>query len=72
MLSLDFVRSTVNGSGAYQRLTHFSVYPGCKASNPVVSDDDRFIAFQLAKASEAAGVGHDILVLDLENAPRAD
>jgi hypothetical protein len=32
----------------------------------VVSDDGRYMAFQLARSSEAAGVGHGILVFDLE------
>ena len=49
----------------------FSDSPGYKASNPVVSDDGRFIAFQMAKASEAAGVGHGLFVLDLEKMPAA-
>lgn len=34
--------------------------------NPAVSDDGRFIAFQLAKSTEAAGVGHGIFILDLK------
>jgi hypothetical protein len=54
------------GSGQTQRLTHFSDYPGYKASNPVVSDDGKFIAFQYAKKGDQAGVGRGILVLDLE------
>ena len=58
----------LDGSGAYTRLTHFSDYSGYKASNPVVSDDGRFIAFQLARSSEAAGVGHGIFVFDVEKA----
>ena len=56
----------LDGSRAYERLTYFSDYPGYKASNPVVSDDGRFIAFQLAKSSEAAGVGHGLFILDLD------
>jgi hypothetical protein len=63
---IDLWKLALDGSGAYERLTHFSDYPGYKASNPVVSDDGRFIAFQMAKSSEAAGVGHGIFVLDLE------
>jgi hypothetical protein len=31
-----------------------------------VSDDGRFIAFQMAKSREAAGVGHGIFVYDIE------
>jgi hypothetical protein len=62
---IDLWKLKLDGSGGYERLTHFSDYPGYKASNPVVSDDGRFIAFQLAKSTEAAGVGHGIFVFDL-------
>jgi hypothetical protein len=34
--------------------------------NPVVSDDGRFIAFQLARSRDAAGVGHGLFVLALD------
>jgi len=63
---VDLWRLKLDGSGAYERLTYFSDYPGYKASNPVVSDDGRFIAFQTANSREAAGVGHGIFVYDLE------
>ena len=43
---------------------------GYKASNPVVSDDGRLIAFQLAKSNEAAGVGHCIFIYDIANAEK--
>jgi hypothetical protein len=66
---VDLWKLQLDGTGAYTRLTHFSDYPGYKASNPVVSDDGRFIAFQLAKSREAAGVGHGIFVLDLQKLP---
>jgi Tol biopolymer transport system component len=68
---IDLWKLKLDGSGAYERLTHFSDYPGYKASNPVVSDDGRFIAFQLAKSREAAGVGHGIFVYDIEKAKPA-
>jgi hypothetical protein len=59
----------LDGSGRYERLTYFSDVAGYKASNPVVSDDGTRIAFQMAKAGEAAGVGHGIFVYDLTKAP---
>src|SRR5262245_23315832 len=65
---VDLWKLKLDGSGAYERLTHFSDYPGYKASNPVVSDDGKFIAFQMAKSREAAGVGHGIFVYDIEKA----
>ena len=63
---VDLWKLKLDGNRAYERLTYFSDYPGYKASNPVVSDDGRFIAFQLAKSSEAAGVGHGLFILDLD------
>ena len=62
--SVDIWKLALDGSGTYTRLTFFSDYPGYKSSNPVVSDDGRFMAFQMAKAGEAAGVGHGIFVYD--------
>jgi dipeptidyl aminopeptidase/acylaminoacyl peptidase len=66
---IDLWRLKLDGSGEYVRLTHFSDFPNYKASNPVVSDDGRYIAFQMGRAGEAAGVGHGIFLYDLSMAP---
>jgi Tol biopolymer transport system component len=66
---VDLWKLMLDGTGTYSRLTYFSEFPGYKASNGVVSDNGRFIAFQMAKAGEAAGIGHGIFVLDLSQAP---
>jgi hypothetical protein len=66
--NVDLWNLKLDGSGACERLTYFSDFPGFKASNPVVSDDGKFIAFQMAKSREAAGVGHGIFVYDLDKA----
>jgi hypothetical protein len=66
--NIDLWRLALDGSGKYTRLTYFSDYMGYKASNGVVSDDGRFIAFQMGKAGEAAGIGHGIFVYDFEKA----
>ena len=65
---IDLWKLALDGSGQYERLTFFSDYPGYKASNPVVSDDGRFIAFQMGKAGDAAGVGHGIFIYDIAQA----
>jgi hypothetical protein len=65
---VDLWKLKLDGTGYVARLTHFSDYPGYKASNPVVSDDGKFIAFQMAQSRDAAGVGHGIFVYDLERA----
>lgn len=44
------------------RLTHFNDYEGGKSSNPVVSTDGRFMAFQTARTSDPAGVGYGIVL----------
>jgi hypothetical protein len=67
---VDLWKLKLDGSGTYERLTFFSDYPGYKASNPVVSDDGKFIAFQMATSREAAGVGHGIFIYDVEKATR--
>ena len=68
---VDLWKLKLDGSGQYERLTYFSDYPGYKASNPVVSDDGKFIAFQMAMSKEAAGVGHGIFIYDIEKATKA-
>jgi hypothetical protein len=50
----------------FVRLTRWGDYEGYKASNPVVSNDGKRIAFQSARNNEAAGVGHGIFVLTLK------
>lgn len=63
---VDLWKLALDGSGNYERLVYFSDYPGYKSSNPVVSDDGRWIAFQMAKSGDAAGVGHGIFLFDIE------
>lgn len=50
---------------SWERLTFFNETGVFKASNPVVSDDGRYIAFQVARPGEVAGIGHGIYILDL-------
>lgn len=63
---VDIYKLALDGSGQMERLTNFCDYPGYKASNPVVSDDGCFIAFQFAKRGDRAGVGRGILIFDLK------
>ena len=67
---IDLWKLKLDGSGQYERLTYFRDYPGYKASNPVVSDDGRFIAFQMANSKDSAGVGHGIFIFDVKKAPK--
>lgn len=47
----------------FVRLTRWGDHEGYKASNPVVSNDGKRIAFQSARNDEPAGVGHGIFIL---------
>ena len=66
--ALDLWRLDLDGSGALQRLTHFNRYKGYGASNPVISPNNRFMAFQLSVAEGAEGQGEGLFVLDLSRA----
>src|SRR5262249_15834043 len=59
---VDVWKLALDGSGRMERLTSFNSYPGFKASNPAVSDDGRFLAFQMARSRDPAGVGYGIFV----------
>ena len=63
---IDIYKLKLDGSGDYERMTYFADYPGFKSSNPVVSDDGKFFAFQSAQVGDRAGVGRGILVFDIE------
>jgi Tol biopolymer transport system component len=63
---IDIYKLALDGSGRTERLTFFSYYPGYKSSNPAVSDDGRYMAFQFAKKGDWAGVGRGILIFDLQ------
>ncbi|MHC4418023.1 MAG: TolB-like translocation protein [Planctomycetota bacterium] len=63
--ALDIYKLALDGSGKIKRLTYFNDYPDYKATNPVVSDDGRFMAFQYAKVDDIAGAGRGILIFDL-------
>jgi len=61
--NIDIWKLKLDGTGQdFTRLTHFNDYEGGKASNPVISTDGRFMAFQSAKTTDPAGVGYGILL----------
>ena len=69
---IDIYKLALDGSARTERVTLFSNYAGYKASNPVVSDDGRYMAFQFAKRGDMAGVGRGILIFDLESYEKAE
>jgi hypothetical protein len=65
--NIDIWKLRLDGTGKnYTRLTHFNNYLGGKASNPVVSTDGKFMAFQSAKTTDPAGVGYGLLIYRFE------
>jgi len=61
--NIDIWKLKLDGTGKdFTRLTYFNDYEGGKASNPAVSTDGRFMAFQVARAGDPAGVGYGILL----------
>jgi len=61
--NIDIWKLKLDGAGRdFVRLTHFNDYEGGKASNPVISTDGRFMAFQAARTTDPAGVGYGILL----------
>lgn len=63
MREIDIWKLRLDGTGKdFVRLTHFNDYEGWKASNPVVSTDGRFMAFQAAMTKDEAGVGYGLVL----------
>jgi hypothetical protein len=65
--NIDIWKLKLDGTGNdFVRLTNFNDYEGGKASNPVVSTDGKFMAFQYAKTTDPAGVGYGLLLYHFE------
>ena len=63
--NIDIWKLKLDGTGKdFVRLTHFNDFVGGKASNPVISGDGRYMAFQSAKTTDPAGVGYGILLYE--------
>ncbi|HEX5169027.1 MAG TPA: hypothetical protein VFW11_07620 [Cyclobacteriaceae bacterium] len=61
--NIDIWKLKLDGTGKdFERLTNFNDYEGGKASNPVVSTDGKFMAFQYARTTDPAGVGYGLLL----------
>ena len=65
---VDLWKLKLDGSDSLERLTYFSDYAGYKSSNPVVSDDGHFMAFQMGRSKDPAGVGYGIFLYDFSKA----
>ena len=69
--NIDLYKLKLDKSESWQRITHFNEDGIFKATNPVVSDDGKFMAFMVARCDEMAGIGHGIYILDLEKWEKA-
>lgn len=65
---IDIYKLKLDGSGEMQRMTYFTEYQGYKASQGVVSDDGKYLCFQMGKSGDEAGVGYGFFVMDLKKA----
>lgn len=65
---IDIWKLRLDGTGKdFVRVTNFNDYQGWKASNPVISTNGRYMAFQIARTSDEAGVGYGIVLMQLSN-----
>ena len=55
----------VPNSSTFVRMTRWGHWDGYKASNPTVSPDGKWFAFQSARSTDAAGVGYGIFLYRL-------
>lgn len=63
---IDLWVLALDGSGDMERLTFFNDDPLFKASQGVISDDGRFMAFQISKTTDTTGWGYGIMIMDIE------
>jgi len=64
----DIYKLSLDGKSTMVRLTCFANVPTYRASNPVISDDGRYMAFQMGRSGVAAGTGWGIFLYDLQAA----
>lgn len=61
--NIDIWKLKLDGTGKnFVRLTNFNDYIAGKASNPVISADGKWMAFQSARTTDPAGVGYGLLL----------
>jgi hypothetical protein len=64
----DIHKLKLDGSGTMERLTFFADVPTYRSSNPVISDDGRYMAFQMGRSGVAAGIGYGLFLYDFDKA----
>ncbi len=61
---IDIWKLALDQTGDYERITYFYNQEGYKSSNPVISDNGKYMAFQVAKVTDPPGVGRGIFIYD--------
>lgn len=69
--NIDLYNVKLDTNSTWERMTYFNVNGKFKATNPVISDDGKFMAFMVALCEEMAGIGHGIYILDIEKYEKA-
>jgi hypothetical protein len=65
--TIDIYKLKLDGTGSnIQRLTFFADVPGYRASNPVIRNDGKLMAFQGSYAASEAGGGCGIYIFDMD------
>lgn len=64
----DTWKVALDGSGKAERLTHFNDFAGYKGTQGIVSDNGKFMIFQIGKANTEAGQGFGFFLYDFEKA----
>lgn len=67
---IDLYKLRLDGSGKMQRLTYFTNYKGYKANQGVISEDGKYLCFQIGKDNTEPGAGFGFLIMDLEEATK--
>ncbi|MGD0341242.1 MAG: hypothetical protein ABSA76_06010 [Bacteroidales bacterium] len=67
-VTINIYKLRLDGKSTLDRMTYFSDYKGYKSLNPVISNDGKFMAFQIGKYKDLAGVGYGIFIMDLAKA----
>ena len=71
--TIETYKLKLDGTGKdYKRLTFFTDVKGYRASNPVVRDDAKFIAFQGSEANSEAGAGCGLYLFDIGKFEKAE
>lgn len=63
---IDIYKLALDGSAVMERITWFNKDVKYKATNPVISDDGRYMAFQYSVVGETTGIGHGIVIWDFK------